>query len=81
MQNLQELPKLTDSISYLYIEHAVIEKSNSSIVVIQKEGKTMVPVSVLTSLFLGPGTSITHAAIQVLSASVCTCRLFVRCMH
>lgn len=71
MQNLQELPKLTDSISYLYIEHAVIEKSNSSIMVIQKEGRTQVPVSVLTSLFLGPGTSITHAAIQVLSASGC----------
>ncbi len=71
MQNLQELPKLTDSISYLYIEHAIIEKSNSSILVIQKEGKIQVPVSVLTSLFLGPGTSITHAAIQVLSASGC----------
>lgn len=71
MQNLQELPKLTDSISYVYVEHAKIEKCNASIVAIQKEGKTMLPVSILTSLFLGPGTSITHDAIRILSESGC----------
>ena len=26
MKNLQELPKLKDSISYLYIEHAIIDQ-------------------------------------------------------
>ena len=40
MKNYQELPKLGDSISYLYIEHAVIEQNDTAIIAIQKEGKT-----------------------------------------
>ena len=40
MKNLQELPKLGDSISYLYLEHAVIEQNDTAIVAIQKEGRT-----------------------------------------
>ena len=32
-KDLHELPKLRDSISYLYIEHAIIEQDDSSIIV------------------------------------------------
>jgi len=70
-KDLQELPKLRDSISYLYFEHAIIEQQDSSIVVIQKEGQIPVPVSALTCLMLGPGTSITHAAIKAASENGC----------
>ena len=31
-KDLHELPKIRDSISYIYIEHAVIEQEDSSIV-------------------------------------------------
>ncbi len=37
--DLQALPKLRDSISYIYIEHAIIEQNDSSIVAIQKDGR------------------------------------------
>ena len=47
-RDLHELPALKDSISYLYVEHAVIEQNDSSIVVIQQDGKIPVPVSSLT---------------------------------
>ncbi len=70
-KDLRELPKLRDSISYLYVEHAVIEQSDSSIVVISEEGKIPVPVSSLTCLMLGPGTSITHAAIRTAAENGC----------
>ena len=53
-KDLHELPKLRDSISYLYIEHAVIEQKDSSIVMIQADGRIPVPVSSLTCLLLGP---------------------------
>lgn len=37
--NCQELPRLRDSISYLYVEHAVIEKGDNAIVSISAEGR------------------------------------------
>ena len=71
MKNLQELPKLSDSISYLYIEHAVIEQNDFSIIAIRQDGKIPIPVSSVTCLLLGPGTSITHAAVRALCDNGC----------
>ena len=59
-KDLHELPKLRDSISYLYFEHAVIEQEDSSIVVIQESGRIPVPISSVTCLLLGPGTFAPH---------------------
>lgn len=71
MKNLQELPKLKDSISYLYLEHAVIEQNDTAIVAIQKQGRTPIPIAAMTCLLLGPGTSITHAAIRAICDNGC----------
>lgn len=70
-KDLQELPKLRDSISYLYFEHAQIEQQDSSIIVYNMDGKIPVPVSSLTCLMLGPGVSITHAAIKAAAENGC----------
>lgn len=70
-KDLHELPKLRDSISYLYIEHAVIEQEDSSILVIREDGKIPVPVAMSTCLLLGPGTSITHAAVKAAAENGC----------
>ena len=70
-KDLHELPKLRDSISYLYIEHAVIEQDDSSIIVIRGDGKIPVPVAMSTCLLLGPGTSITHAAVKAAAENGC----------
>lgn len=59
--NYQELPRLQDSISYLYVEHAVIEKDDNAIVSISAEGRMPIPVSGVTCLLLGPGTNVTHS--------------------
>lgn len=69
--NYQELPKLRDSISYLYLEHAVIERDENAIVAISKEGRVPIPVSAVTCLLLGPGTNVTHAAIRIMAESGC----------
>lgn len=71
MKNLQELPKLKDSISYLYVEHAVIEQEDSAIVAIRADGWIPIPVASVTCLLLGPGTSITHAAIRAICDNGC----------
>lgn len=70
-KDLHELPKLRDSISYLYFEHAVIEQENSSIVVIQESGRIPVPISAVTCILLGPGTKVTHAAIKAMAENGC----------
>jgi CRISPR-associated protein Cas1 len=72
MQDYHELPKLRDSLSYLYIEHAVIDRNDASIEFIQQAGRTQVPVAALCVLMLGPGTSISHAAVKVLAESGCS---------
>lgn len=69
--NYQCLPKIRDSISYVYVEHAIIEQEDSSIVAIQKDGRIPIPVSSVTCLMLGPGTSVTHAAIKTSSENGC----------
>lgn len=70
--DLHELSKLRDSISYLYFDKAVIERDANAIAVIRGEERVAVPVSSLTVLMLGPGTSITHAAMRVICDSGCT---------
>jgi CRISPR-associated protein Cas1 len=72
MQDLHELPKLRDSLSYLYVEHAIVERDNHAILLIDKQGKTNVPVANLCVLMLGPGTSITHQAVKVLGENGCS---------
>lgn len=72
MRDLHELPKLRDSLSYMYVERAVIERKQYAIEVINQQGRTLVPVASLCLLMLGPGTNITHAAIKVLADNGCS---------
>lgn len=72
MQDLHDLPKLRDSLSYAYVEHAIIDRKDSAIQYIQKDGRVMIPVAALCVLMLGPGTSITHAAVKVLAENGCS---------
>ena len=70
-RDLHELPKLRDSLSYIYIEKAIIERDNNAIVFIRENERIPVPISAVTVLMLGPGTSITHAAIKIICDSGC----------
>jgi len=68
---MHALPKIRDSWSFLYVEHCRIEQEDKAIAVHDKKGRTPVPCASLTTLFLGPGTSITHAAIRALADNGC----------
>lgn len=72
MQDLHILPKVRDSLSYLYVEHAVLEKRDSALLVLQETGRTAIPAATLCLLMLGPGTSLTHAAVKLLAENGCT---------
>lgn len=65
--DLRSLPKLRDGLSYLHIETGRVERSDSAIAWFGPEGSVAIPVAQLAALFLGPGTTITHAAMVVLA--------------
>jgi CRISPR-associated protein Cas1 len=71
MRDLHELPKLRDSLSYLYLEKTRIQQSHKAVECIDEEGRTMIPAAALSVLMLGPGTVITHAAIKALADNGC----------
>lgn len=72
MIDLRILPKLRDSLSYVYVEHATVNRYQRAVEFSNRDGKTHIPVASLSVLLLGPGTSITHAAIDLLASSGCT---------
>ncbi len=72
MKNLRELPKFRDGLSYLYIEHGRIEQRHKSIAWYGKEGEVAVPCASLGVLLLGPGTTVTHAAVKSLADNGCS---------
>jgi len=71
LKDLNQLPKVRDSFSYLYVEHCKIEQDAKAIAFHDKDGKTSVPCANLTTLLVGPGTTITHAAVKTLADNGC----------
>jgi len=71
LDDLRLLPKIRDSWSYLYVEHARIDQNAKAIAIQDAKGITAVPCTALALLMLGPGTTITHAAINVLAQTGC----------
>lgn len=57
--------------SYLYVEHCIVDQAGKAVELLNKEGRVMVPVASLSLLMLGPGTSVTHAAVRVLAENGC----------
>lgn len=60
-----ELPRVSDRITFIYIEHAVINRQDSAIVVKDAKGIIKIPSAMTSVLLLGPGTDITHRAVEL----------------
>jgi CRISPR-associated protein Cas1 len=71
MTSLRTLPKNRDRISFLYFEHCRIEQDDRAIAIFKENSKFFIPCAAISTLLLGPGTSITHAAIKTLADNVC----------
>ncbi len=72
MHDLHILPKVRDSWSHLYVEHCRIDQEDKAIALHDASGVTHVPCATLNLLMLGPGVTITHAAIRTLAEHGCT---------
>lgn len=71
MTNLRTLPKIRDSIGFLYFDRCRIEQEAKAIAVFKQKDKYVIPCASLSTLLLGPGTRITHAAIKTLADNAC----------
>jgi len=65
------LPRVRDSWSYLYVERCRVDQEDMAIAIHDKMGTTPVPCASLTTLMLGPGTRVTHAAMRALAENGC----------
>jgi CRISP-associated protein Cas1 len=65
------LPKIRDSISFLYFDRCIVEQDANAIAIFQKDTKYQIPCANLSTLLLGPGSRITHAALKTLGKNGC----------
>lgn len=70
--DLQLLPRLEDSLTFLYVEKVRIEQDAQAILLLDAKGRVAVPVAALSVLMLGPGATITHAAVLTLADNGCS---------
>ena len=71
MRNLHALPAFRDGLSFLYLEKGHIDRHLKAVAYHTELGVTPVPVASLALLMLGPGTTITHAAVKTLADNDC----------
>ena len=64
--DLLALPQIQDRMSFLYLEHCTINREDSAITAADKDGVTKIPAGVISVLMLGPGTNITHRAMELI---------------
>ncbi|GAA5107397.1 type I-E CRISPR-associated endonuclease Cas1e [Haloechinothrix salitolerans] len=65
----RELVRAVDRVSFLYLDRCVVNRDSNAITATDERGTVHVPAASVGVLLLGPGTTITHQAIALLSDS------------
>ena len=63
---LTELPRIEDRVSFIYVEHAKINRQDGALTVMDSKGIVRIPAAIIGILLLGPGTDISHRAVELL---------------
>lgn len=63
---LLELPRISDRVSFVYIEHSKINRTDSAITVTDYRGVVNIPAAMIGVILLGPGTDISHRAMELI---------------
>lgn len=66
---LQALPQIGDRLTFIYLEHCVLNKQDSAITVTDDEGSVHIPAAAISVLLLGPGTKVTHRAMELIGSA------------
>lgn len=71
--SLTSLVRMQDRLTFLYVEHCVVNRADNAVTITDSRGTVHVPAAALSVLMLGPGSNITYAAICLLAESRSTC--------
>ena len=63
------MPRIADRVTFVYVEHAKINRVDGAITVAESRGIVRVPAAMVGILLLGPGTDISHRAMELLGDS------------
>lgn len=64
--DLQALPQVKDRMTFLYLEHCTLERQDGAITVTDETGVVHIPAAAISVLLLGPGTRVTHRAMELM---------------
>ena len=64
-----EMPKISDRVTFIYAEHAKINRVDGAVTVAESRGIVRIPAAMIGILLLGPGTNISHRAMELLGES------------
>lgn len=71
---LHALPQITDRMTFLYLERCKLNRKDSAILALDENGVTQIPSGMISVLFLGPGTEVTHRAMELIGdAGISVC--------
>ncbi len=63
---LQALPQVKDRMTFLYLEHCTLGRQDGAITVTDENGVVHIPAAAISVLLLGPGTRVTHRAMELM---------------
>lgn len=64
--DIQELPTIRERMTFLYLERCLVNRQDSALAVTDVRGTAYVPAASLGVLLLGPGTTISHRAMELI---------------
>lgn len=64
-----DLPHIQDRLTFIYVEHCKVHCQDSAITVLDESGITHIPVAAISVLLFGPGTDVSHKAIELIGAN------------
>lgn len=64
--DLQALPQVKDRMTFLYLEHCTLGRQDGAITVTDEKGVVHIPAAAISVLLLGPGTRVTHRAMELM---------------
>ena len=66
---IPEVPRISDRVTFIYVEHSIINRIDGAVTVNESRGTVRIPASMIGILLLGPGTNISHRAVELLGDS------------
>lgn len=63
---IQELPVIGDRASFLYLEHCRINREDGAVTARDADGTVHIPAASVSVLLLGPGTDVSHRAMELI---------------